>query len=1020
MKAPAITLFFILLAMSCYATQESEPRFPTQLISNTAKTAPVDTIFLIGEPGSGTGDFQTENPTKPDWEDWTPVDRTTIEENKWHIDAFNAELLDEESPNHALYCGEVFTACSLTDPVEGYGHSYKEYIDWWGTVTDASAATTVTVSGILNYDNEPGYDYLYLRHEDSTGWNEITFWNGSNFNPTTLVFEPVSFSFPIPYAADSYVGENLDQVHLRFSAESDGAWDDADCLWPTSGLAQIDNLEVDGDNGLVSTFDDFESDLEASYWTPAYRMSYGNYGHIWPILDDIDPCRQNNTPQVAFIDDGVVEDCDGTDFEGTLSYNWTYGPDGFCVNNTGGCQPYRELLDNEVWSPVLEWPVDGPDGAELSFDVYQHSSPCSYVYPKWAVQCRDQAGQWGEWQYPRLTDYAFMVFDESGNKRYIRRHINLTGHLIQNVSAVRIALGAAIYPIWCWGDTSATPAPYFDNVALRLFPTYGPKINTFAHNLAQNGFPASGDIDGDPQDLSIRFDMSADILGDTSTEIVAGDSIAFSATAVRGGSELNGLPKLHYILRPNPNLTVTRVFALQDSVDCPQVLNDIGEPVSNRFCCDLPDSGFLFPGDVLHYYISSEDIIDGDPGTITRSTLPNRLDGYGVFDDLSRPVPLFPPTFTVRGLPTLSEIDGDWQNGYTQPGMLLWDDYGHPDSESAWAFALSQAGYHRGLDYDLFYTNYPSAKMDNGLGARTQPGQIDGYATMLYTSGDHREGTLGTPTLYDFLDKSPDTELLDAWLRTGGRNLLMTGNELLLDLGSPSGGARDLFRSEWLGVDAVANDVLDALGDRMIPRVLSLNDPALALPMDFTAYNECPSIFAFNQMELEGAAIALANFQDATGLDSGIPAITMNTNLGSRVVYSCVDFSLWGTPHDKSSARAQNLAAILDVFGQTATGPATDTPGKIAFFTSNHPNPFNPITKISFSVPEAGPVSVKIYNLRGEVVRTLVDEVMPVSALVTREWLGRDDKGRDVSSGVYFYEVTTKGHSQTKKMALIR
>jgi hypothetical protein len=1015
-----ICIALVLMSVNLSSTaQGNTERYYPLLTSAEPYGAPVDTIYLIGEPGSGTGDFQTENPLTPDWEGWTSVDRTINYDIKWHIDTYNAELLDEGSPNHAFYCGEVFPSCSETDPPEGYGNSYREYIDWWGTVDDPSASTLVTVQGILNYDNEPGYDYLYLRNEDSDGWNDVTFWNGTNFNTTTQVFEPVSFAFPVRYAANTYVGAGFNEVHLRFSAESDGAWSDEDCLWPTSGLAQIDNIEVDGNNGLISTYDDFESDLESSTWKLTSLHGVGNFAQIWQILDDIDPCRQNNTPQVAFIDDGIIEDCDGRVTLGTLGQTWTYGPGGYCVNYLGGCMGPTFNLHNEVWSPALIWPENAPDGLELSFEVYTHYGYDSAILGRWGIQFQNQYMQWEQWQYYPHSEQEFNANSESINKRYVRKHVSLTADKADHPLAVRIALGANEVPSWSF-ESTPTPAPYFDNVALRLFPVSGPEINAFAYNLAQDGFPTSGAITGDPNDLSIRFDMSADIAGDTTSEIVAGDSITFTVKAVRAGSELNGLPKLHYALRPNPELTVTRLFALRDSVDCTAVLNSFGEATPDSFCCDLPDSGFIFPGDVLHYYISGEEIIGGDPGTITRSTLPADLEGFGVFDDFDRPVPLYSPYFTVRGLPTLHEIDGDWQNGYTQPNMLLWDDYGHPDGESAWAFALSQLGYHRSVDYDLFATNFPGAEAGNGLGARATTDQIDGYITMLYTSGALQNGALGSGiNTYYSGDKSPDIVLLDAWLQNGDRNLMLTGNHLFNSISNSIGGA---FLSDWIGVGYGGYHISNMIGGLSNPSIVTLNAAALPLPMDFSVLGRCPYNYTFNVISLYDGTIALANFQDAVGADSGIPAVTYNETMGSRVVFSCVDFSLWGTPHGKSatSARAQNLSAILDVFGQSASGPATDTPGIIEFFTRNHPNPFNPVTRISFSVPQAGDVSVKIYNLRGELVRTLVDDVMPVSALVTREWLGRDDKGRDVSSGVYFYEVKTKGHSQTKKMALIR
>ncbi|MCP4290658.1 MAG: M28 family peptidase [bacterium] len=86
----------------------------------------------------------------------------------------------------------------------------------------------------------------------------------------------------------------------------------------------------------------------------------------------------------------------------------------------------------------------------------------------------------------------------------------------------------------------------------------------------------------------------------------------------------------------------------------------------------------------------------------------------------------------------------------------------------------------------------------------------------------------------------------------------------------------------------------------------------------------------------------------------------------------------------------------------------------------NTPNPFNPATTINFSVPEEGQsVSLKIYDLTGRLVRVLIDQNM-VSGAQSIVWRGRDDGGRDVSTGIYFYQLQTQDSILTRKLVLIR
>ena len=87
----------------------------------------------------------------------------------------------------------------------------------------------------------------------------------------------------------------------------------------------------------------------------------------------------------------------------------------------------------------------------------------------------------------------------------------------------------------------------------------------------------------------------------------------------------------------------------------------------------------------------------------------------------------------------------------------------------------------------------------------------------------------------------------------------------------------------------------------------------------------------------------------------------------------------------------------------------------------NHPNPFNPSTTISFQVPEGGAqrVSLRVYDLRGSVVRNLIDDIRD-PGVYTAFWNGQDDSGRNVSSGVYLYRLQAGSFSQTRKMVLLK
>jgi len=88
---------------------------------------------------------------------------------------------------------------------------------------------------------------------------------------------------------------------------------------------------------------------------------------------------------------------------------------------------------------------------------------------------------------------------------------------------------------------------------------------------------------------------------------------------------------------------------------------------------------------------------------------------------------------------------------------------------------------------------------------------------------------------------------------------------------------------------------------------------------------------------------------------------------------------------------------------------------------ANFPNPFNPFTSIKYQVSGIGNqnVEINVYNVRGQRVRTLVNELREHGEYSV-VWDGRDNLGRSVSSGVYFYQMRAGDFTQTRRMVLMK
>jgi hypothetical protein len=88
--------------------------------------------------------------------------------------------------------------------------------------------------------------------------------------------------------------------------------------------------------------------------------------------------------------------------------------------------------------------------------------------------------------------------------------------------------------------------------------------------------------------------------------------------------------------------------------------------------------------------------------------------------------------------------------------------------------------------------------------------------------------------------------------------------------------------------------------------------------------------------------------------------------------------------------------------------------------SQNFPNPFNPITTIRYGLPSAERVTLKIYNLLGAEVATLVDNEQKATGYHAAVWDGRDKNGRVVASGVYVYRLQAGSFVMMKKVALVK
>lgn len=128
----------------------------------------------------------------------------------------------------------------------------------------------------------------------------------------------------------------------------------------------------------------------------------------------------------------------------------------------------------------------------------------------------------------------------------------------------------------------------------------------------------------------------------------------------------------------------------------------------------------------------------------------------------------------------------------------------------------------------------------------------------------------------------------------------------------------------------------------------------------------------------------------------------------------------------KSDAATTAIGWLLDdvylkvkPFPSGVAGRPEQMAVRVFSLDQNRPNPFNGQTSIKYQLPSEGKVKINVYNISGQLVRTLVDAKQS-PGLYNVAWNGRDNAGRPVSAGVYFYRLNAGDANLTKKMVLLK
>jgi hypothetical protein len=284
-----------------------------------------------------------------------------------------------------------------------------------------------------------------------------------------------------------------------------------------------------------------------------------------------------------------------------------------------------------------------------------------------------------------------------------------------------------------------------------------------------------------------------------------------------------------------------------------------------------------------------------------------------------------------------------------------------------------------------------------------------------------------------------DQERLIAWLNQSSegkeRNLLMTGNDIgyeLIEVGRETMS----FYEIWLASSYVENSV----GAVMVDSLPMVREHAGG--SDFMTYDDaevmlrgsCPVLSYFDvvdaQSGISGNEIAADYVKlDSTTRPAGVAYThatmgyqTVNLGFGMEFMVDGKESRTLGYFNTGVEDRVDLLANIMDYFGKTPSGSETGIGEGVVRneLACAAPNPFNPTTRIAYSVKEAGPVTITVYDVAGRQVRTLLDTEVEAGANGFVVWDGTSNTGQRCASGVYFYRIAAPGFTASRKMMMLK
>ncbi len=348
------------------------------------------------------------------------------------------------------------------------------------------------------------------------------------------------------------------------------------------------------------------------------------------------------------------------------------------------------------------------------------------------------------------------------------------------------------------------------------------------------------------------------------------------------------------------------------------------------------------------------------------------------------------------------------------PGILLVDKHGAAVLGEYGTYDHTSEYYHRealdilGFDYDVFDVRAPGVSI---YGEAPDTSGMKYYDTQVWFTSDLKTNVVSQTEIWSLVE----------WLNRSSagktRNLMLSGNDFNSYASSDT---LSFFVEIWLATEFVSDTAAGGYGD-----VIGLDH------WDYPGWSDCSLVVEDpNDYDVIGpvpgipGASSIASYFVPGLFELPAAVVYEHATLGYRVANLGFGFELMRldvfdpipSPNSGLEHRVNFMNQIMvEFFGKEPEGDGTGVPDDVvgrSWLAPPSPNPFNPTTTIRFCIGVGGRTDVRIYDVSGRVVRTLVDGQLPAGEHEV-VWNGRTNAGGGAASGVYFVRLELRGDSGT-------